>query len=235
MKLYLATTNNNKIKEILNFIHSFFEVLSSSLDNQQSSKQALLVKNLKNLQNYKSPKEHGISFRENANIKSQSLLNYLIDKNQLETPLGILAEDSGLEVKALNGDPGIFSARYSGLTANNQKNNKYLIENLKNQKNRKARYVCALSFLFLSGGKKVSKTFEAYCKGEIAYQEKGRGGFGYDPLFIPKGETKTFGELPFPIETANITPKSCFEKMEKIFRKGIFILILFQAFQFFII
>ena len=149
MKLYLATTNNNKIKEILNFIHSFFEVLSSSLDNQQSSKQALLVKNLKNLQNYKSPKEHGISFRENANIKSQSLLNYLIDKNQLETPLGILAEDSGLEVKALNGDPGIFSERYSGLTANNQKNNKYLIENLKKSKKQKSP-VCLCFIFFIS-------------------------------------------------------------------------------------
>lgn len=198
MQLYLATTNINKIKEIKNFLYSSFKTFhNSSPFKKQILKTHFFVKSLEDLRNYKSVEETGSSFKENASLKSRHLLNQLKEMGLFESPLSILAEDSGLEVKSLSGAPGIYSARYSGFKANDKKNNELLLKNLKGQKNRKARYVCALSFLFIKGSKVTEKLFEAYCEGKIGYEERGKGGFGYDPVFIPKGGTKTFGELDF--------------------------------------
>ena len=105
-----------------------------------------------------------------------------------------MGEDSGLEVKALKGKPGIHSARYSGHQATDQKNNHLLLKNLSGQTDRRARYVCVLScrpfkenYLNLP---KEEFVFEGFCPGSIALEEKGQGDFGYDPLFIPKEKQK---------------------------------------------
>ena len=183
---------------------------------------------------YTPPEETGLSFKENARIKSTHLLTFL--KNiplKLPEPLWILGEDSGLEVTALKGCPGIYSARYSGPGATDQKNNRLLLKNLKGREDRTARYVCALSCRRLQADEgslfsfqqktifnktekaappdvriKDRKTeaekplsekegsFEGFCYGSIALEERGKGGFGYDPVFIPRGESKTLGELP---------------------------------------
>ena len=211
IQFYLATTNSNKIKEIKSFLRSIKFFASSS----QVSKANSLIKSLKNLKNYSPVKEIGLSFKENAILKSSHLLNDLSKRGLLLKPLGILAEDSGLEVKSLAGAPGIYSARYSGLKANDKRNNQLLLKNLKNHKNREARYVCVLSFIFVKNSNSIEKTFEGYCKGEIVYKERGRGGFGYDPLFIPKGETKTFAELSFQFKQEISHRKKALKKWQK--------------------
>ena len=190
IQIYFATTNSNKIKEIQEFLDSSVEVWN----NRQRTFE---IKSLKDVKAYIPPEETGQFFRDNAFIKSHHLFRALAEQSLLIEPLGILAEDSGLEVKSLKGEPGIYSARYSGPKATDRENNRLLLEKLKGEKNRKARYVCSLSFLLIKNGETVHKSFEDCCEGSIACQERGKGGFGYDPLFIPKGEAKTFGELPF--------------------------------------
>lgn len=194
MTLWLATTNVHKIKEIKSFFKDTSDLQFLDLSD---------IKKFITNRNYISPEETGDSFKENASIKSAGLLKFL--KNSASTlpkPLWIVGEDSGLEVKALNGKPGVHSARYSGPEATDQKNNRLLLKNLLEQTNRTARYVCTLSCRPLEKGlkelslfKKKELIFEGFCSGSIALKERGQGGFGYDPLFIPQGETKTFGEL----------------------------------------
>lgn len=192
MTLWLATTNFHKIKEIKSFFKSTPGILFLDLTDLER-----FVKNIP----YISPEETGNSFKENAGIKSYSLIKFLKNSDSIfPYPLWIIGEDSGLEVKVLNGKPGIHSARYSGPQATDQKNNQLLLKNLSGQTDRKARYVCVLScrpFKENAIGLPFNEEFlfKGFCLGSIAFEEKGTNGFGYDPLFIPEGETKTFGEL----------------------------------------
>lgn len=179
MTFWLATTNRHKIKEIW----SFFK-------NQKS----ISFKSLKDLSSYIPPEETGSSFLENAEIKANHLLSVLKASSfSLETNTWILGEDSGLEVQALKGEPGIYSARYAGLNADDKKNNQLLLQNLKNQKERQAQYVCAIVCL---SADKQKHSFQGFCSGSLAFAERGQNGFGYDPLFIPTGQSQTLGELP---------------------------------------
>ena len=124
--------------------------------------------------------EDGNSFAENAIIKSNTTAQWLAKRNIEAT---VLADDSGLEVFALNGEPGIYSARYCGI------------------EDRKARYFCALSYQTVTKNEKgefvISKPiiFEGECRGEINHAPVGDMGFGYDPLFVPDGETRTFAQM----------------------------------------
>ena len=190
MTLWLATTNSHKIKEIKSFFKDNTSIQFLNLSD---------IKKIVTNKTYIPLEETGDSFRENASIKSTGLLKFLENSTSiLPKPLWIVGEDSGLEVKALKGKPGIHSARYSGPGATDQKNNQLLLKNLLEQTNRTARYVCALScrpFKESFKGSLKEFVFEGFCSGSIALEERGQGGFGYDPLFIPQGETKTFGEL----------------------------------------
>lgn len=195
MTLWLATTNIHKIKEIKSFFKDTSAIRFLGLSD---------IKKFATGKTYIPPEETGDSFKENARIKSAGLLEFLKNKSlPLPQPLWIVGEDSGLEVKALKGQPGVYSARYSGPQATDQKNNQLLLKNLFGQTDRAARYVCVLSCRPLEenfkkplSSKKKEFVFEGFCSGSIASEERGSSGFGYDPLFIPKGETKTFGELP---------------------------------------
>lgn len=123
--------------------------------------------------------ENGSSFEENAKIKAMETYKVV--------NMPVIADDSGLEVLALNGAPGIYSARYSandGLNATAESNNKKLLKELDGITDRRARYVCALCFVNSSG--KWFSIVET-CEGEIANKPEGNGGFGYDPLFKFKG------------------------------------------------
>lgn len=194
MELWLATTNRSKIKEIKDIIQ---ELSEGAFKKNRLRQLPFIIRTLKDIENFISPEETGSSFKENAKIKSRHLLSFLKNQKRLNPPLGILAEDSGLAVECLNGAPGVRSARYSGPKASDKSNNIQLLKNLKSQKNRKARYICALSFLFIhQKGDMSDLFFEASCEGQIAYSERGAGGFGYDPLFISEGQTQTFAELP---------------------------------------
>lgn len=127
--------------------------------------------------------ETGDTFEENAELKAEALYNF--------SGKPCFADDSGLEVKALKKQPGVKSARYAGEPVNHQKNTELLLRNLEGKKDRSARFVTLICL------KTADKTlfFEGEVKGSIATEPRGTNGFGYDPVFIPEGETRTFAEM----------------------------------------
>ena len=133
------------------------------------------------------PDETGKTFEENAAIKAEAWLK--------ATGLPALADDSGLEVEALGGVPGIHSARYAGIHGDSAANNARLLRELAGLpiERRGARFVCALA-LAMPG--EPLRTLRGTCPGRIVAAASGVNGFGYDPLFVPEGFTRTFGELP---------------------------------------
>ena len=132
--------------------------------------------------------ESGVSFRENALLKAR----FIHDRLKVNT----LADDSGLEVEALGGEPGIFSARYTGKGSTDSQNISKLLDQLKHFTNRKARFVTSIA-LILDG---KHHFFDGEVNGEIASEPSGKGGFGYDPVFIPTGYDHTFAVLPAEIK-----------------------------------
>jgi len=142
--------------------------------------------------------EDGHTFAENSIIKSSTTARWLAKRGIEAT---VLADDSGLEVFALNGEPGIYSARYSGDHGNDGANNDKLMKKLEGITDRSARYFCALSYQTVSpdaSGKFVvsePQIFEGECRGQINFAPVGDMGFGYDPLFVPDGETRTFAQM----------------------------------------
>lgn len=136
--------------------------------------------------------EDGKTFEENSYIKAKAVMEKL---NCIA-----LADDSGLEVDALNGRPGIYSARFAGENASDDDNNKKLLKELENisEKDRSARYVCVITMVFPSGEKIVAR---GIVEGRISLEKSGNEGFGYDPYFIPNGYDKTFGN--FSLEEKN--------------------------------
>lgn len=150
--------------------------------------------------------ENGNTFAENAIIKSNTTALWLAKRGIEAT---VLADDSGLEVFALNGEPGIYSARYCGDHGNDDANNDKLMKKLEGIEDRRARYFCALSYQTVKpsdtangAGTRVGdfvvsepQIFEGECRGNINHAPVGDMGFGYDPLFVPDGETRTFAQM----------------------------------------
>jgi XTP/dITP diphosphohydrolase len=132
--------------------------------------------------------ETGESYIENAIAKARYY--------STATGLCTLADDSGLEVDALGGAPGVFSARYAGEGASDEERRELLLTKLAqtNDDDRAARFVCVVAIANPNG--ELLNTSEGICRGTIARRAKGHGGFGYDPLFVPDGYTQTFAELP---------------------------------------
>lgn len=129
--------------------------------------------------------ETGETFEENAKLKAGHAAR--------KTGLWTIGEDSGIEVDALGGAPGIRSARYAGVHGDDAANNRKLIEALKGADDRTARYLCALALA--SPGGEIVSTVRGACEGRIVDEPRGTGGFGYDPYFVPEGETLTNAEL----------------------------------------
>ena len=129
------------------------------------------------------PEETGDSFRANAQIKAVAAAE--------AAQLPAFADDSGLVVDALDGAPGVYSARFAGPHATDEANNRLLLEHLVNIDDRRARFVCVIALL---DGGEIRGTFEAAVEGEILRAPRGPGGFGYDPLFYYAPYGCTFGE-----------------------------------------
>ena len=171
-ELLIGTNNKGKLKEISDLLPKQIKIYSTAHFK------------------LKSPKENGLTFKENSLIKSK----YFSKK----TNLTCLADDSGLEIDILDKDPGIYSARWGGKNGDFNKAIKKVYRELfkkdKNceQKKIKARFVCALSICLLN--KKIASSL-GVVEGYISNKPKGKNGFGYDPIFIPKGKKKTFGEM----------------------------------------
>jgi XTP/dITP diphosphohydrolase len=128
-----------------------------------------------------------LTFEENALAKARAVV--------AATGLPAIADDSGLEVDALGGAPGVHSARYAGEAATDKENNAKLVEALKNvdPDHLLARYRC-VAVLMLPDGREI--TADGWCEGTITLQARGSNGFGYDPHFIPRGENRTMAEIP---------------------------------------
>jgi len=171
-KLLIGTNNKGKYKEIKDLLPKYIKTYSTFEFK------------------LKSPRENGLTFRENSIIKSK----YFSKK----TKLICLADDSGLEIDILDKSPGIYSARWGGKKGDFKKAiNKVYRELSKKDlnwkyKKIKARFICALSICYFD--KKIASVL-GKVEGYISAKPKGKNGFGYDPIFIPKNKKKTFGEM----------------------------------------
>jgi len=168
-EILIATKNAGKIKELGGLLESLPVQLRSLNDFPKTIE----------------PEETGATFVENAVLKAKSYAQ--------QTGGWALADDSGLEVEALNNAPGIFSARYAGATATDKERIEKLLKELDGIENRAARFVCAMAVADETG--EIKFVAEGVCSGKIALAASGEGGFGYDPVFIPDGFSATFGEL----------------------------------------
>lgn len=169
MRLIIASNNEHKIKEFKAILAPYFAQILS----MQEAGITMEVE------------EDGATFEENARKKARAIQS-LVPKD------AILADDSGLAVDALNGAPGVLSARYSGDGHNDANNNQKLLQEMSNQTDRKAQFICALVFL---QPEQEEICVRGVCEGEIQDELLGTNGFGYDPLFQVKGYNKTFGQL----------------------------------------
>jgi XTP/dITP diphosphohydrolase len=170
ISLLVSTRNVHKMREIRAILGPSFQVADLSV-----------------LATMPEIEETGETFEDNATLKAVAV-SQIYDG-------WVIADDSGLEVDALGGAPGVYSARYSGKEATDTGNNALLLKNLESVrgKDRKARFRCVI--VLARAGRKVA-VFSGSVEGIIVNQPKGTGGFGYDPLFVPQGFCETFGQLP---------------------------------------
>ena len=173
IELLVATTNQCKFNEVQAFL----------------SKLPLRIIALKSLANPPAVEEDGATFEENAIKKARTLARH--------SGLMTLADDSGIEVDALGGRPGIYSARYCGVEGDDDGNNEKLLRELQNvpDEKRTARYVCALALCAPLANRMREWLVRETCEGRIAFSVIGSNGFGYDPLFFFPPFEKTFGEI----------------------------------------
>lgn len=171
MELILATSNKHKVEEI-----------------QRLLPEAYAVKSLSEIGFLGTIEEDAPTIEGNSLLKARAISDFLKAKGKL-TP--VIADDSGLEVFALDGRPGVHSARYAGPGATDETNNKKLLAELSRVTDRRARFVTVITLI--AGNEPVF--FEGEVKGTITYEARGGSGFGYDPLFIPQGYRSTFAEL----------------------------------------
>ena len=164
--LIAATNSIHKVKEISAMLPPVF-----------------MLQSLKDVGYMTDIIEDGETLEENALIKARTLHQFL-DKN-------VFAEDTGLEVTTLGGAPGVHTARYAGDQRRDEDNIQLLLNNLKGCENRTARFRTIIALIYND----KEYLFEGFVEGEIAQSNRGEGGFGYDPVFIPKGYSQTFAEL----------------------------------------
>lgn len=173
MKIVFASGNKHKIEE-------FSAILKRYMPDSE-------VVSMKDMNILDDIVEDGETFEENAMIKARAVASYGY--------IGI-ADDSGLSVEALGGAPGIYSARYCGEHGNDKANNRKLLENMREATNRRAAFICSIACAFPADMQGYEDfTVRGECKGTILHEERGEGGFGYDPLFFVEEYGKTFGEL----------------------------------------
>ncbi len=162
MEIYVATHNAHKLREIGEILPGF-TVHAEDPDVEETAP----------------------DFAGNALIKARAIA-------ALHRGCWVMADDSGLEVDALGGEPGVHSARYAGEPTDTPANNALLLKNLEGAADRRAHFTCCVALVGPDGAEHV---VEGRCHGTIAHEAHGGGGFGYDPLFIPDGHAKSFAEL----------------------------------------
>jgi XTP/dITP diphosphohydrolase len=170
-KIVFATNNAHKLDEVKNYLQNRFDILS-----------------LKDIGFDRDIAEPFDTLNQNAQIKSQTIFNkYSMD---------CFSDDTGLEVDALGGAPGVVSARYAGPQATFDDNVNKLLQELKNKSNRKAKFKTVICLIL----NKKEYYFEGEVSGTITKQRRGVQGFGYDPIFLPNGYQTTFAEMSLDIK-----------------------------------
>ena len=172
IKIVFASGNKHKIEE-------FGAILKRYISDIE-------VVSMKDVGIFDDIVEDGGSFEENAMIKAKAVAKYGY--------IGV-ADDSGITVEALGGAPGIYSARYAGEHGNDKKNNLKLINDMKGVENRAGAFVCTIACAFPEGSPYNNFCVRGECKGTVLNEERGEGGFGYDPLFFVNEYGKTYAEL----------------------------------------
>lgn len=168
MKIVIATANKHKVEEVRRILSPHgIEILSLFDINQ----------------NLDDVDENGKSYAENALIKAKELSK--------KTNLPLISDDSGLEITALSGKPGVFTARFAEEKGGHLKAMNYILSKIEG-KDRSARFVCSIAFI---DENKHEHIFTGICAGQISHEIHGNSGFGYDPFFIPEGYDQTFAEL----------------------------------------
>ncbi|MCB0509916.1 MAG: RdgB/HAM1 family non-canonical purine NTP pyrophosphatase [Chitinophagales bacterium] len=166
MELVFATSNPNKLKEVKAIFGDLIQILS-----------------LEDINYLEEIEETGATIEENSYLKAKTIFDFC--------GKAVLAEDTGLEVLALNGAPGVYSARYAGKDANAEKNMQLLLQNMQAIEDRRAQFKTVATFIDVN----TSISFEGIILGEITKEKKGKDGFGYDPIFKPAGFPRVFAEM----------------------------------------
>jgi len=166
MKLVFATNNRNKLKELQSILGNTIDLIS-----------------LKDIGCNVDIPETGSTLEENASIKSSYIYKHY--------GLNCFADDTGIEIDSLNGEPGVYSARYAGKSNDSKENMKKVLQKLEGQKNRKSQFRTIIS-LWLDGKEKL---FEGIVRGIVLTEKHGDSGFGYDPIFMPEGFECSFAEM----------------------------------------
>ena len=182
--LIFATNNKHKVEEMHSILQNDFKIIS-----------------LQEAGIHMEIPEPYDTLEENASEKS-SVINKL-------TGIDCFSEDTGLEVMAINGEPGVKSARYAGEARSFDDNIKLLLHKLNGKVNREAQFRTIIS-LILEG---TEHSFEGICKGSILFSERGNKGFGYDPVFVPEGSEKSFGEMELHEKNLYSHRKKAVEKL----------------------
>ena len=186
MRLVFASDNAHKLEEVRRIMPAGIEVLSLSDIGFEADIE-----------------ETGTTLEENSAIKAEAVYQWLAVSGERLGVDGVFADDTGLEIDALGGKPGVYTARWAGEPAANRK--KALAE-LKGKENRNAQFRTVITLIWTqeSGVRNQDAPLQVsgIVRGRIAKEEYGNGGFGYDPVFIPEGYDKTFGELPAEIKNS---------------------------------
>ena len=182
-KLILATHNNHKAREFQDILPQYS------------------VKTLADLGHDEEIEETATDLEGNSLLKAKTIFK--------RYGYVVISDDSGLEVNALNGAPGVYSARYAGEPRNDQRNTEKLLYKLQGASNRKAQFRTVITLM--SAGN--SFQFEGIVSGTIAESPRGEAGFGYDPVFVPKGYQQTFAELPADLKNKISHRANAIEKL----------------------
>jgi XTP/dITP diphosphohydrolase len=184
MKLVFATHNSNKAKEIQSLLPENFQILT-----------------LSDINCHEEIPETAETLEGNSLLKAKFVSDHF--------NLNCFADDTGLEIYALNGRPGVYSARYAGEEKSAEANMNLVLSELEKESNRKAQFRTVITLILNT----ETYVFEGVVKGEISFEKRGSDGFGYDPIFIPEGQTKTFAEMTLAEKNQQSHRARAFEKM----------------------
>ena len=198
MKLVFASNNKHKLDEVRQIFSTDVEVIS-----------------LQEISFLQEIDEIGETLEENSALKAQEVWNWIKNHKLSSVIDGVFADDTGLEIEALGGLPGVRTARWAGKEACDVNNRKKALSELQGIQNRNARFRTVISLIIADNLLQV----EGIVKGEIATQEEGDGGFGYDPIFIPQGYNNTFANLPAEVKNSIRHRAKAISALKKVLQK----------------